>query len=66
MKTIPTILGPMDEGLLERTTIFTDAPRELTTVIEYRFGGEIVHRSAHIILKEPSEIMAAIVGNTGG
>jgi hypothetical protein len=49
---IPTTKGPMDEALLVRTDGVVDNEDEHTTWVEYRLGGEIVHRSAHVTLKK--------------
>lgn len=49
---VKTTKGDMDESLLEKKTGVIDNDNEHTTWIEYRFNGETVHRSAHVILKK--------------
>jgi hypothetical protein len=41
----------MDDSLLEHRTGTLDNENELTTWTEYWLDGELVHRSAHVILK---------------
>jgi hypothetical protein len=66
MRQMLTTLGLMDEGDLARTVTFHDRPQEFVIAVEYHYGDELVRRDAHVILKEPSEVATAIVGNTGG
>jgi len=49
---ISTTKGPMDEALLIKSEGVVDNENERTTWVEYRLGGEIVHRSAHVTLKK--------------
>jgi hypothetical protein len=49
---ITTTKGPMDESLLVKSEGVVDSDDELTKWVEYRLGGEIVHRSAHVTLKK--------------
>jgi len=42
----------MDDSLLEHRTGTLDNENELTTWTEYWLDGELVHRSAHVILKK--------------
>lgn len=49
---ITTTKGMMDESLLDRELIVVEDDNELTQVIEYRFDGELVHRSVHVQLKK--------------
>jgi hypothetical protein len=65
VKLIETTKGRLPEHELARTTTFIDRPTELVNIIEYHLGDELVHRSAFVTLKEPSEIATAIVGQTG-
>jgi hypothetical protein len=50
--TITTIYGEMDEAGLEKRTGIVDDEREHTTWVEYWLRGELVHRSAHVTLKQ--------------
>ena len=62
---ITTTKGLMDESLLVKTTGGIDNDDERTTWVEYRLGGELVHRSANVTLKK----MPAMFGeaaNIGG
>jgi hypothetical protein len=45
------VLGAMDDSLLEKQVHVTDNEVEYTEATEYRFNGELVHRSAHVHLK---------------
>ena len=58
---ISTTKGPMDEALLIKSEGIVDNENERTTWTEYRLGGKIVHRSAHVTLKK----MPAMVGEGG-
>jgi hypothetical protein len=49
---ISTTKGPMDDSLLAKTEGVVDNEDERTTWVEYRLGGEVVHRSAHVTLKK--------------
>ena len=66
MATIPTIYGDMDESTLVKTEGDFEDDIERTHWIEYRVIGadEIVHRSAHVILKQAlsAEALAALFG----
>ena len=48
---VTTTKGDMDDSLLEHRTGTLDNENELTTWTEYWLDGELVHRSAHVILK---------------
>ena len=50
---ITTTKGDMEESLLEKREGTIDNDNELTTWVEYRDAGELVHRSAHVTLKQP-------------
>jgi len=52
MATVFTTKGDMDESLLEKRegSIYND--HERTTWVEYWHEGEMVHRSAHVTLKQ--------------
>jgi hypothetical protein len=43
----------MDDSLLEKREGSVDNDNEYTTWIEYWLDGELVHRSAHVTLKQP-------------
>lgn len=49
---ITTTKGDMEESLLEKRTGWSWTTNEFTTWVEYWLGEELVHRSAHITLKE--------------
>jgi len=49
---ITTTKGPMDEALLEKREGVIDNEDEHITWVEYWHEGELVHRSAHVILKK--------------
>lgn len=49
---ITTTKGDMDDSLLEKRTGEVDNDVEFTTWTEYWLAGELVHRSAHITLKQ--------------
>ena len=48
-----TTKGEMDESLLEKREGSVDNEIEMTTWVEYWLDGELVHRSAHVTLKQP-------------
>ncbi|MEX3635960.1 hypothetical protein [Paraburkholderia sp. BR14320] len=66
MATVTTIHGDMDEADLVRTEGDFEDDNERSHWIEYRLPGsdEIVHRSAHVILKQPltADALAALLG----
>jgi len=49
---ITTTKGEMDESLLEKREGTIDNDNETTTWVEYWLDGELVHRSAHVALKQ--------------
>ena len=49
---VNTIHGEMEESLLEKRDGSVDDENEYTTWVEYWLGGELVHRSAHVTLKQ--------------
>lgn len=51
---ITTTKGEMDESSLEKRTGIVDNHNEYTTWVEYWLKGELVHRSAHVSLKQPA------------
>ena len=59
---VNTTQGEMDESLLEKKTGVIDNDIEHTEWIEYYLSGELVHRSAHITLKEPAVALSALGG----
>lgn len=67
MKTVTTIYGDMPEDALVRSEGDYEDDNERTHWIEYRLPGsdQIVHRSAHVVLKEVlgAEARAALFGN---
>jgi hypothetical protein len=52
MATIFTTKGDMDEALLDKKEGVIDNDNEYTTWVEYWHEGELVHRSAHVTLKQ--------------
>jgi cation transport regulator ChaC len=44
----------MEESLLEKREGTVDNDHEATTWVEYWHEGELVHRSAHVTLKQPA------------
>jgi len=55
MALVSTTKGDMDEALLERRDGFIDNDHEYTVWVEYWHEGELVHRSAHVQLKQAVE-----------
>ena len=49
---VTTTKGDMDDSLLEKKEGFVDNEDEYTTWVEYWLDGELVHRSAHVQLKQ--------------
>ena len=54
MALVTTTLGDMDDSLLVKQEGTVDNDNELTTWVEYWLDGELVHRSAHVTLKQPA------------
>jgi hypothetical protein len=48
----------MDDSLLEKREGTVDNQVELTTWVEYWLDGELVHRSAHVTLKQMPPLFA--------
>jgi hypothetical protein len=59
---VNTTHGEMDENLLEKKEGGFEDDNEKTTWVEYWLDGSLVHRSAHVTLKETS----AAKGETEG
>ena len=55
---ITTTKGEMDESLLKKKEGFVNNDNEHTTWVEYWLDGELVHRSAHVALKQPVTLAA--------
>ena len=51
---VTTTKGDMDDSLLVKQEGTVDNDNELTTWVEYWLDGELVHRSAHVTLKQPA------------
>lgn len=49
---ITTTKGEMDEALLEKREGYIDNSNESTNWVEYWLDGELVHRSAHVHIKQ--------------
>jgi hypothetical protein len=56
---ITTTKGDMDDSLLEKREGLLDNDNERTTWVEYWLGEELVHRSAHVALKQSLTHLAA-------
>jgi hypothetical protein len=56
---VTTTKGPMDDSLLEKREGTVDNDNERTTWVEYWMGEELVHRSAHVALKQSLTHLAA-------
>jgi hypothetical protein len=56
---VTTTKGEMDESLLEKREGTVDNDTEYTTWVEYWMGEELVHRSAHVSLKQPATFAGA-------
>lgn len=52
MALVTTTKGEMDDSLLEKKEGTVDNDNEYTTWVEYWLDGELVHRSAHVTLKQ--------------
>lgn len=62
---ISTTYGDMDDSLLEKRTGWMDNEIETTSWVEYYQSGELVHRSAHVTLKQ-GNVAGMIAGAIGG
>ena len=58
MALVTTTKGEMDESLLEKKEGSIDNDNEYTTWVEYWLDGELVHRSAHVALKQSVTLAA--------
>ncbi len=58
MATVFTTKGDMEESLLEKREGAIDNDNEFTTWVEYWYEGELVHRSAHVRLKQAPPLFA--------
>ena len=56
---VTTTKGDMDDSLLEKREGTVDNDNELTTWVEYWLEGELVHRSAHVALKNRRLLLVA-------
>jgi len=52
MALVNTTKGEMDDSLLVKQEGSLDNDNETTTWVEYWLDGELVHRSAHVALKQ--------------
>lgn len=59
---IETTKGLMDESVLQRFDGIVDNANEYTTWVEYYHEGELVHRSAHVTLKDAGVIGTVLAG----
>lgn len=55
-----TTQGHLPIGDLARTLNMQDTPNEIAVAVEWRYNGELVRRDAHVVLKEPSVVAAAL------
>ena len=58
MALVTTTKGEMDETLLEKREGSLDNDNETATWVEYWLDGELVHRSAHVQLKQTVTLSA--------
>jgi len=58
---ITTTKGDMDDSLLEHKQGSIDNDVEYTTWDEYYLDGELVHRSAHVTLKQMPSLVSGTV-----
>jgi hypothetical protein len=65
MAMIQTTQGLKDEASLVKREGVVDNDDEHTTWVEYYFGGELVHRSAHVTLKKWPEGLGAVAADFG-
>lgn len=49
---VSTIYGDMDDSLLEKREGVDDTPTDTAAWVEYWKGAELVHRSAHVTVKQ--------------
>lgn len=61
---ITTSTQLVDERLLERRDTCEETDNEVAVAVEYLLDGEVVHRSAHVMLKTSPQ-MAATQGGIG-
>lgn len=62
---IPTTLGLMPREALTRAVELEDNPGEMVVAEVFKLAGEVVHRSAHVVLKQAgveAEGVAAAIG----
>lgn len=60
MAKIRTVHGELDESLLEKRTGGKSSEKETSEWVEYWLNGELVHRSAHVVLKKPIAALGEI------
>lgn len=65
MTIINTIDGPRDDAELRRVDGSVDNDNEFTTWVEFWDGGRLVHRSAHVTLKQAGVIGEALAASLG-
>lgn len=58
---ITTIHGEIDDSLLEKREGVDDNPTDIAKWVEYWKDGELVHRSAHVVIKQGT-IAGAMAG----
>ena len=64
---IPTTVGTVDRADLQRTVEFEDNAGEMVVaeVFRDRVGGALLHRSVHVVLKQPSVVADAVAASLG-
>jgi hypothetical protein len=62
---VNTTKGEMDDSLLEKREGTVDNDNEFTTWVEYWHEGELVHRSAHVTLKNIPSFLVADTATLG-
>ncbi len=64
MAMVFTTKGDMDESLLEKREGTIDTDHEHTQWVEYWHDGELVHRSAHVVLRK-AIVLTAVAAKIG-
>ena len=60
---IDTIYGQINENSLKKVEGFFENENEFTTWVEYHLDDEIVHRSAHVVLKNGADVGTLIAAS---
>ncbi len=57
---VTTLLGDLDDSVLETTTTTDDRPTETVVATEYHYQGQLVRRDVHVTLKQGVTIDSAV------